>query len=681
MKRKYLLLFVFVIIIACEQKTDNDKDSVSFEDLLKISNNAAQIADSKIEETYIENTLLDPQYVVQEIELIEEVKSATLSPTGTSIIIELKDGTYTNLILVTRDDERMFMNIELKSTHLYTKKTQDSYQGKIVPNGDGKALILAPFQNSFHSNLSKMSNLLEAAGYSVDIYKNEEATLARFKSSFLTGYDIIYINTHGSGSHSTRGGISSSILLTGEEFSVKKLLTLSDNEQMAIATSTPVKSKKTFFAISVPWLNETVNNTFPNSWIFADACESSKYEVSDKSLSKAFLNLGAVGYSGWDVSVYNSISNLVNVKMITEFSSGISFKIASEKVRDELYYSFWQRLINSDKITQLNSFEDIQVISDPFYLVEPVDNRPIAAFTASPTTVVISESVQFTDQSSNDPSIWSWNFGDGETSSTQNPSHAYSAKGVYTVSLTVMNDYGSDTETKTDYISVKESGSGNGDIIFNPNLTYGDVTDIEGNSYKTIKIGTQTWMAENLKTTKFNNGTSIPLVKDSSVWIGLSTPAYCWYENDISYKNLYGTLYNWYSVCTITNGGKNVCPNGWHVPDEVEWTTLYDYLGGRNKAIFKLKETGTTHWPSPNTGATNESGFTALPSGFRYGYFGSFAGFGGWSEWWSSSDSSSLYYIPPWVDRAFTFFLDSGGLCGISDEVKESGFSIRCVKD
>ncbi len=148
-------------------------------------------------------------------------------------------------------------------------------------------------------------------------------------------------------------------------------------------------------------------------------------------------------------------------------------------------------------------------------------------------------------------------------------------------------------------------------ISFNPDLTYSTLLDIEGNEYKTIQIGNQTWMAENLRTTKYNDGSSIPVVNDNISWLNLTTAAYCWYDNDISRKDIYGALYNWH---TVTSG--NLCPAGWHVPKNEEWTVLTAYLGGESVAGGKLKETGTAHW-NPNSDATNESGFTALPGGMR----------------------------------------------------------------
>ena len=198
---------------------------------------------------------------------------------------------------------------------------------------------------------------------------------------------------------------------------------------------------------------------------------------------------------------------------------------------------------------------------------------------------------------------------------------------------------------------------------------YDTMIDIEGNVYKTVTIGTQTWMAENLRTTRFSDSTAIPLVKDEARWPGLTTSGYCWYKNDEdAFKPTYGALYNWYSI----NTGK-VCPIGWHVPDDSEWAQLATYLGGDYIAGGKLKETGSTYWVEPNTGATNESGFTAFPGGFRYND-GKFFDFGFSSYWWSSEEFSET--------RAwFRFVYYNDGNVYRFNNIKKNGFSIRCLKD
>lgn len=132
------------------------------------------------------------------------------------------------------------------------------------------------------------------------------------------------------------------------------------------------------------------------------------------------------------------------------------------------------------------------------------------------------------------------------------------------------------------------------------------IADADGNTYKIIKIGDQVWTAENLRTTRYNDGTEIPLVTDYTAWTNLTTPSYAWTNNDIGNKSVYGALYNWFAVKTC-----KLCPSGWHVPTDAEWTILENHLGGITVAGGKMKETGTEHWFAPNTDATNESGFTA----------------------------------------------------------------------
>ena len=193
--------------------------------------------------------------------------------------------------------------------------------------------------------------------------------------------------------------------------------------------------------------------------------------------------------------------------------------------------------------------------------------------------------------------------------------------------------------------------------------------DGDNNHYPAVTIGTQTWMAENLKTTQFLNHTPIPTEKDMYAWNMLSTPAYCYYENDsISYASIYGPLYNWY----VIKAG-NLCPTGWHVPSDAEWTTLVDYLGGTTIAGGKLKDTGTSLWDQPNTDATNESGFSALPGASRFAN-GTFYGIRDIANWWSSSEFGAN---DAW-HRAVPYF---NGVVFREEYHKTEGYSVRCIKN
>jgi uncharacterized protein (TIGR02145 family) len=206
---------------------------------------------------------------------------------------------------------------------------------------------------------------------------------------------------------------------------------------------------------------------------------------------------------------------------------------------------------------------------------------------------------------------------------------------------------------------------------FNPYLHYGRMVDQDGNSYKTIVIGTQTWMAENLRTTKYRNGDSIPEIADSIVWGNSVSGAHCNYRNYNSVEMIatYGRLYNWYAV----DDSRNIAPEGWHVPTNEEWTTLINYLGGDSLSIEKLKEYGDKHWCLSNEKSNNLSGFTALPGGWRWNYFMSntYAGY-----WWSSTEDESKTCA--WY-RSLT--VQPGEPVKPYILSKECGFSVRCVKD
>jgi uncharacterized protein (TIGR02145 family) len=156
------------------------------------------------------------------------------------------------------------------------------------------------------------------------------------------------------------------------------------------------------------------------------------------------------------------------------------------------------------------------------------------------------------------------------------------------------------------------------------------VSDMDGNKYKTIKIGTQIWMAEDLKTTKYNDGTPIPNITDNTAWMSSYNPGYCWYNNDKDFKSTYGALYNFSAI-----SAGMLCPQGWHVPTDYEWSELSIFLGGEGVG-GKIKEAGTAHWVTPNQDATNSTGFTALPGGGR-DINGLFNGMGLSNTWWTSS--------------------------------------------
>ena len=179
-------------------------------------------------------------------------------------------------------------------------------------------------------------------------------------------------------------------------------------------------------------------------------------------------------------------------------------------------------------------------------------------------------------------------------------------------------------------------------------------------------------MAENLRTTTYANGDPIPNVTDDTQWKNLTTGAWVHYNNDSQYENPYGKLYNWYTV----DDPRNVCPTGWHVPSNAEWTVLTDYLGGQSVAGGKMKSMGTQYWRSPNTDATNESGFSGHPGGSRSSSHGSFYAIGSYGFWWrpteNSADDDEAWY------RRLSYSIGDVTSNHIN---KQHGFSVRCLRD
>jgi uncharacterized protein (TIGR02145 family) len=253
--------------------------------------------------------------------------------------------------------------------------------------------------------------------------------------------------------------------------------------------------------------------------------------------------------------------------------------------------------------------------------------------------------------------------------------HAVVVKGL-------LNEYKGSQSTDMEYSEgdrLKFTGiSGNYSTVFvyipnkDTTITFNFIacTDFEKNNYQVVEIGGQTWMAENLKSTKYNDGALIPLVSDSLAWLGLTTPGCCFFRNnEATYKNIYGAMYNFYAAINT-----KLCPSGWHVPTYDQFTALITFLGGSSVAGGKMKESGYTHWYQPNTLATNESGFTGLPAGWR-GSTSKFQEMYVCGEFWTSTPNAD-------DTGGFSYYLDYWYKAVYGENVnKKVGFSIRCLKD
>lgn len=312
------------------------------------------------------------------------------------------------------------------------------------------------------------------------------------------------------------------------------------------------------------------------------------------------------------------------------------------------------------------------------------DIKPQVAFSSSLTYVSIQDTVYFSDLSTNHPTSWYWDFGDDNSSTLQNPTHVYESSGTYNVSLTAGNEYGSDTETKTDFMHVSIAEQETGMLV-----------DLDGNTYNTVKIGEQWWMAENLRTTHYSGGTEVPLIESSDVWMELDIDdkAMCYYDNSIELAESYGALYTWTAAVNgadVASSGsapiQGVCPSGWHLPSDEEWKQLELCLGMTPWAINGTGFRGTNQgsklagkaelWVA---GELTEdpffgiSGFNGIPGGGRNDS-GAFIFFGEHGSMWSSTsyDEGSawgrcLYNTYSEVRRA--------------NNQKRWAFAVRCVKD
>lgn len=204
------------------------------------------------------------------------------------------------------------------------------------------------------------------------------------------------------------------------------------------------------------------------------------------------------------------------------------------------------------------------------------------------------------------------------------------------------------------------------------------VTDIDGNNYNSVIIGTQEWMKENLNVSKYSDGTPIPQVTDPTQWENMTTGAWCYYNNNSTNGTTYGKLYNWYAVAGIHDTDPNtpnkiLAPTGWHVPTNTEWTILTEFLGGQTISGGKMKSTGTTLWQSPNTGATKSSGFTGLPGGSR-GSNGIFYSNGNNGVWWSLFSNESIFNLS-------LNYITNAAIITHNFNSYKLGYSVRYIND
>ncbi len=203
------------------------------------------------------------------------------------------------------------------------------------------------------------------------------------------------------------------------------------------------------------------------------------------------------------------------------------------------------------------------------------------------------------------------------------------------------------------------------------NIDQNTVQDYDGNVYHSVTIGSQVWMKENLRTTHYRNGDAVTYITDNDTWGGLTTEAYCDYLNNPDNANIFGRLYNWFAA----KDSRSLAPAGWHIATDADWETLVTYLGGTDVAGGKMKDTLLNSWPLQNTGATNESGFSAVATGYRHFSTGEFSTILSAAWFWSSTDHDDYYY------RMNPTLHDYSDELIINTSHPSFGYSCRCVKD
>ncbi|MDR1882624.1 MAG: hypothetical protein LBR26_07555 [Prevotella sp.] len=361
----------------------------------QITEKSNAIIESVVSSAYWANELIDPEVILEQVRLIKEVESAELTSNGSAIVVKQKEGIAINLLIVTADDERFFMEETnqpaLRSAHqgfddnsrtfLESRSGDEDY---ILPGGNGRALILAPFQHSFKKDIEYVISFLKSAGYSeneIDCFEDEKADWSKFQSDFLSDYDVVFIDTHGGIDMSTIDQkATSTALLTGTKWDSSNSYLLSEtiNNYQQLSIGGVSKTGINYIAVTVPWLKANTTKKFNNSWIYIGACYSSAIKTGASSLVAYFINEGAAGYNGYDNTIYTGFANLIEQVMFFYFTSGLSFTEASDAVRE---YNELKRLQLKYRLNRrdgpamnVDLFSHTAKYTEPFHLILP--NKP-----------------------------------------------------------------------------------------------------------------------------------------------------------------------------------------------------------------------------------------------------------------------------------------------------------------
>jgi hypothetical protein len=430
------ILLFFTFFTSCDLISGSDDADSSFpetpeeiaqatENAKRTASEAGRMVDDAIQQAFESDEGVDADQVVKEIEKIEGINASSLNDDGTTIIVEEENGLAINIPLIQTNDERMFTRIDNSSAKSKMQLNDIISNNKtpnikdIFPNGN-KALILAPFEkdDSF-SDLAQSRNRLKSAGFEVDYFANEQADLDKFRADFLAQYDIIIIDTHGYVGE-TIDHTKSTILTTGEPMNEERNQSLKQEELWNPVGNSDIKitpaavsfsflrnpfSEKpynqTYYGISVPWLKATIGeNEFESTYIYATACQTSKIDAGSASISQAFIELGAGGYSGYDADINISLKNAVDEIIIALLSSGYSLSKATEEVRTDvgLLKYVWELGILSPSIDIRSEVQlldaNYRFPNEPYYIFDPeriVGTSEVIPSTGVPGTDVVYE--------------------------------------------------------------------------------------------------------------------------------------------------------------------------------------------------------------------------------------------------------------------------------------------------
>lgn len=422
--RIVLLLFCLHAVTGCDLFKDEEKGTRfpnSSEEIAEATQNAKQTAseaestvEEAVEQALDADSAMDPARVAEEIENSEGVRSAETNADGKFIIVEQEDGIHLSVPTVQIDDERLFEQTSdavnsgdlVEESEAELSRPSGSLQEMDEFPEGSKAVVLAPFERGdAFRDLSAIRERLESAGFDVDYYANGQANLDRFRGDFLAQYDLVVINTHG-GVGKTIGGSTSTLLVTGERVTTQRNQSIKQEglwsgldageigvqgvgAPLSWVTQTLTEDSDIYYAVTAPWMRATTDGEFPNTWIFADACDSAEKDSGPASLSQAFFDLGAGGYSGFDGTINAALANAVAEKLVALLGSGKSLNEASNSVRSDeglQQYAWRLRLVPllDDRARVGLLDESKRVSGENYYLFDP--NRIVGTAEVIPST-------------------------------------------------------------------------------------------------------------------------------------------------------------------------------------------------------------------------------------------------------------------------------------------------------